>query len=158
MGRARMIAIASALCVLAVTVGLATGCSGDSTPKIDSVTPDSGEPGSKVTIAGEMFGETQGESTVGFGTVTATVEEWSDASITIIVPDGQEPGDYKISVTTEEGTSEGVDFTVTEPLAPSPSSTHTSTPTPTATPTPTPTGTSSPKTVPVPKDNGVQVQ
>ena len=171
MGRARMIAIASAVCVLAVTVGLAVGCGGESepepesesTPKIDSIVPGRGDPGSKMTIGGEMFGEEQGESTVGFGTATADVEEWSDASITITVPQDAKPGDYKISVTTEEGTVEGVDFTVTEPSAPTPSptSTSTSTPTPTATATPTatPTPTSSPNGVKiVPEDDDVQVQ
>ena len=146
MGRVRMITIASASCVLAVALGLATGCGGDSAPKIDSVVPDSGRPGSEVTLGGEMFGETQGESTVGFGTVAATVKEWSEGSITIAVPDGLEPGSYRISVTTEEGTSEGVDFKVADPPAPLSSPTPTSTPTstPTASPTPTPTGTPSP--------------
>lgn len=124
MGRIRRIAITLALCVLAVTAGLAAGCGGDSGPKIDSVTPNNGEPGSTVTLAGEVFGETQGESTVGFGTVTATVEKWSDGSIAITVPDGLEPGDYEISVTTEEGTSDAVSFTLTEPPAPPPSPTH----------------------------------
>ena len=148
MGRVRMITIASALFVLAVALGLAAGCGGDSVPKIDSVVPDNGFPGSEVTLGGEMFGGTQGESTVGFGTVTATVEEWSEGSITITVPDGLEPGSYKISVTTEEGTSEGVDFKVADPPAPLPTPTPTPTSTPTATPTPTvtptPTGTPSP--------------
>ena len=156
MGRIRRIAITLALCVLAVTAGLAAGCGGDSGPKIDSVTPNNGEPGSTVTLAGEVFGETQGESTVGFGTVTATVEKWSDGSIAITVPDGLEPGDYEISVTTEEGTSDAVSFTLTEPPAPSPSPTHTSTPTPS--PTPTPTSTQSPeppKDVTVPDVSGM---
>jgi hypothetical protein len=139
MGKSRMIAFASALCALFIAAAPAMGCGGDSVPKIDSVTPDSGHPGSKVTIAGEMFGETQGQSTVGFGTVTATAEKWSDGSITIAVPHGQAPGVYEISVTTGEGTSASVSFTVTEHPAPSPSPTHTSTATPTATPTPTPT-------------------
>ena len=142
MGRARTIVIASVVCALAVTVGLAAGCGGGSVPKIDSVTPNSGEPGSEVTLGGEMFGEAQGESTVGFGTVTASVKEWSDGSIMITVPDALGPGGYKVSVTTEDGTSNDVDFTVTERPAPYP--THTAAPTATATPTPTPSPTLSP--------------
>lgn len=134
----RMVALVIALCAIALT---AAACGG-SGPVVESITPSSGEPGTKVTIAGEGFGAQQGDGTVGFGTVTADVAYWSDASIDCTVPKGLDDGDYKVSVAASGGTSDGIDFTVGSASQPSPS--PTASPSPTETPSPSPTPTVSP--------------
>src|SRR6267378_476088 len=58
-------------------------------PGILKLSPLSGFPGTSVTITGVNFGATQGASTVTFNGVAATtVTNWSDTSITAIVPGG----------------------------------------------------------------------
>ncbi|MHB8894823.1 MAG: beta strand repeat-containing protein [Candidatus Geothermincolia bacterium] len=72
-------------------------------PKVDSVTPPSGPPGTQVTVAGENFGADQGCSTITIGGLPAIVISWSDTRIVIVVPDGTRGG--PVVVTTESGGS-----------------------------------------------------
>ncbi|HID63149.1 MAG TPA: hypothetical protein EYP49_10475, partial [Anaerolineae bacterium] len=77
-------------------------------PVIDRMLP-CGETGDSVTIYGSAFGKTQGTSTVQFPPgVTATVTSWSATRIVCTVPAGVGTGD--VTVTTDEGTSNGAYF------------------------------------------------
>jgi hypothetical protein len=51
---------------------------------VGSIGPTLGQPGVKVTIAGKGFGSSTGS--VHFGTSTATINSWSDSSVTFTVP------------------------------------------------------------------------
>ncbi len=66
---------------------------------------------SKVTINGYGFGTVQGTSSVSFGTTAATVTSWGAQSITCAVPE-LTAGAYTVTVTTSEGASNAIDFTV----------------------------------------------
>jgi RHS repeat-associated protein len=57
-------------------------------PVISSLSPTLGPSGTPVTISGSGFGGTQGTSTVKFGSFTAQISSWSDASIVALVPTG----------------------------------------------------------------------
>jgi hypothetical protein len=78
-------------------------------PSITSITPDSADPGTEVTIAGANFGSS-GTVTFHNGKVAQTTN-WGDTSIICVVPAQAETGD--VTVTTGAGTSNGVLFTVT---------------------------------------------
>jgi hypothetical protein len=83
-------------------------------PAIDSVTPNSGPEGLKVTIDGTNFGADQGSSVVKFnGTSATSCTSWSDTEIECNVPRGATTG--PVTVTTSAGTSNGVNFKVTFP-------------------------------------------
>lgn len=102
------------LCALTMVVSLAVcGCGEKDKSGISSITPSSGEAGTEVIISGSHFGETQGTSTVEFGTVTAQVESWSDSEIKVNVPSEIKEGEYEVTVSTEAGTSDKVGFEVT---------------------------------------------
>ena len=58
--------------------------SSPSTPQVGSIGPTIGQPGMKVTIAGKGFGSSQGS--VLFGTTAATINSWSNTSVTFTVP------------------------------------------------------------------------
>jgi glycosidase len=53
-------------------------------PEVGSIGPTLGQPGVKVTIAGKGFGTATGS--VLFGTTAATINSWSDSSVTFTVP------------------------------------------------------------------------
>jgi len=96
---------------------LKTTGGGDSLPDIVSIAPTSGGEGSEVTISGCDFGAVQDSSYVSFGGVQATAyTSWSDTEIVAEVPSGVE-GEVEVTVTTAEGTSNPVAFTVCGPLA-----------------------------------------
>jgi hypothetical protein len=81
-------------------------------PSIASLAPNTGAIGSVVTINGANFGPTQGNGSVKFGTLTATVNSWSPTSIVATVPAGAVTG--SVVVTAAGGVaSNGVTFTVT---------------------------------------------
>jgi hypothetical protein len=85
------------------------------TPSITSLSPTSGVWGSSVTITGTNFGATQGSSTVTFnGTGATTFSSWSSTAIVATVPAGATTGD--VVVTASGVASNGVVFTVTEPV------------------------------------------
>jgi hypothetical protein len=83
-------------------------------PRLYSVYPDNGWPGTEVTLLGDGFGESQGEGAVLFSDgVPAAVRSWSEFEIRVLVPEGSEAG--PVVVTTDEGTSNSMDFEVYEP-------------------------------------------
>ncbi len=68
--------------------------------------------GTQVTVTGTTFGDTQGTSCVEFnGTQAADYASWADGEIVVSVPPGATSG--PVTLTTTDGTSNGVDFTVT---------------------------------------------
>lgn len=81
-------------------------------PAISGVTPASGAVGSTVTIAGSNFGNTQGSSTVRFGTTIASVSAWSASSITATVPNGVS-GAQSVTVVVNGVSSNAAGYTVT---------------------------------------------
>ena len=85
---------------------------GDEKPDIKSISPTSGQPGIEVAVVGCDFGDIQGDSRVYFSDVKATsYSSWSDSEIVVEVPEGI-AGDIQVTVTTTEGTSNSVSFTV----------------------------------------------
>ncbi|MDY6795730.1 MAG: DUF5719 family protein [Actinomycetota bacterium] len=83
-------------------------------PSITSVTPLSGAEGTEVTVNGSDFGDTRGSSYVSLGGVGATqYPEWSDNRIRCRVPAGALSG--WLTVTTDSGTSNGINFVVPLP-------------------------------------------
>jgi len=80
-------------------------------PHIDSISPTSGATGTVVTIDGSKFGSDRGSSNVSFASTQATdYLEWTDTRIRCRVPAGALSG--MMTVTTAEGTSNGVNFVV----------------------------------------------
>lgn len=84
-------------------------------PSITSLNPTSGPVGGSVTITGTNFGTSQGTSKVAFnGTDAGTATTWVSTQIVVTVPTGATTGN--VIVTTGAGSSNGVNFTVTEPV------------------------------------------
>src|SRR5256886_2049593 len=84
-------------------------------PVITSLTPPAAEQGGSVTLNGSGFGGSQGNSTVQFNSVVASVNSWSDTSITVAVPANATNG--PVTVTEDGITSSGVQFTVLEQVS-----------------------------------------
>src|SRR5437660_7565507 len=84
-------------------------------PVITSLTPPAAERGGSVTLNGSGFGGSQGNSTVQFNSVVASVNSWSNASITVAVPANATNG--PVTVTEDGITSNGVQFTVLEQVS-----------------------------------------
>lgn len=109
-------------CMLLICFVLLTGCgrgdNGDNGndwaggPVVNSISPASGPAMTVVTIDGHGFGKEKGFSKVQFGDMTVGVKTWSDTEVTATVPSSMEPGEYQVTVTTDEGTSEAKPFTV----------------------------------------------
>ncbi|HEV7715969.1 MAG TPA: IPT/TIG domain-containing protein, partial [Steroidobacteraceae bacterium] len=55
-------------------------------PAITTLSPTTGAAGSAVTITGTNFGNSQGASTVRFGTTNATITSWSNTQLVVTVP------------------------------------------------------------------------
>ena len=87
-------------------------------PVITSLSPTSGASGTSVVISGTGFGSTQGSSTVKFGDVAASVSNWSSGgnSITATIPSGLSNGSVNAVVTVNGTASNGVSFTITNPV------------------------------------------
>jgi 6-phosphogluconolactonase (cycloisomerase 2 family) len=83
-------------------------------PALTAMSPAKGIVTTVVTLTGERFGSTQGASTVTVGGIAATVQSWSDTSITIAVPDVV-PGDADVIVTTTSGATAPQPFRVILP-------------------------------------------
>ena len=97
---------------------LKTENGGDARPDILSISQTSGDVGSEVTITGCDFGDTQDTSYVSFGVTQATsCTSWSDTEIVVEVPAGV-TGTVPVTVTTADGTSNHVDFTIQGVLPP----------------------------------------
>ena len=84
----------------------------ENAPKISSLSPESGGPGTEVKIEGNKFGDTQGSGKVLFGPGTADVVSWSDTSITFKVPADATPNTYGVTVETAAGKSGEAIFTI----------------------------------------------
>ena len=83
-----------------------------SNPSITGLSPNTGVPGTSVTITGANFGSTQGASRVAFNGTVATPTNWSATSIAAPVPLGATSGN--IVVTVGGVASNGVPFTVSQ--------------------------------------------
>jgi hypothetical protein len=82
-------------------------------PTIKSFSPSSsGKAGSEVNIIGTGFGNTQGSSTVTFGSTTATVIKWSSDEFGVTVPSSLAAGATTVVVTVGGVASNGATFTV----------------------------------------------
>jgi O-glycosyl hydrolase len=81
--------------------------SGYPTPAFSSMTPTAGLPGYLVTITGTNFGATQGLGTVTFGSIPASINSWSNTSITAYVPQGVTSGAVAVSINGTSGASAG---------------------------------------------------
>ncbi|MCL4478481.1 MAG: IPT/TIG domain-containing protein [Deltaproteobacteria bacterium] len=81
-------------------------------PSINSLTPDTLERGDVVTINGNLFGSTQGTSTITLSGITAAALSWSDTVIKTVVHDRAIKGDAVVSVSNI--LSAGYGFTVTK--------------------------------------------
>jgi glycosidase len=86
------------------SIGTASG------PEVGSIGPTVGQPGMSVTVAGQGFGNTRGSVLI--GTVSATIQTWSNSSITFTIP-GIGNGVYQAAVKTSSGVvSNNIQFTV----------------------------------------------
>jgi IPT/TIG domain len=85
-------------------------------PAISTILPATGGIGTSVTITGSNFGGTQGQSVVTFNGISARVTTWSDTSIVAKAPRGLSPGSATIIVAVSQTASNGVQYTVTQPL------------------------------------------
>lgn len=85
------------------------------TPVISGITPTSGAPGTTVTITGSGFGASTGQVT--FGGTPASVQNWSDNSLTAVVPGSATDG--TVIVIANGVKSNTQQFTIQEP-APAP--------------------------------------
>lgn len=82
-----------------------------STPHIFSLTPNAAHEGDEVTIFGDSFGASQGNGAVKFHPDKETeIISWSNSSIVCRVPESAQTGE--LTVTTSEGTSNGIEFTI----------------------------------------------
>jgi IPT/TIG domain len=85
-------------------------------PAISTILPATGGIGTSVTITGSNFGSTQAQSVVTFNGISARVTTWSDTSIVAKAPRGLSPGSATIIVAVSQTASNGVQYTVTQPL------------------------------------------
>lgn len=83
-------------------------------PMITAFTPDHGTIGRTVTITGTDFGAVQGDGTVTFNGVTATIVSWSDTEIVAKVPAGAKTG-LVVVCDTDSICSDGELFTIDSP-------------------------------------------
>ena len=81
---------------------------------VTGASPPSGMVGSTVTITGTGFGPSQSDSVVTFDGVAATVTNWTDTSITTVVPAGASTG--PVTVELANHTALGPTFTLTGTL------------------------------------------
>jgi len=84
-------------------------------PTINNLTPPAAQAGGSITLNGTGFGANQGSSQVKFNSVVAGITSWSDTSVTVNVPLNAASGPVTL---TEDGiTSNGVQFTLSQPLS-----------------------------------------
>lgn len=80
------------------------------TPEVGSIGPWVGQPGMTVTMAGDGFGASRGS--VLFGATAATIESWSNTSVTFTVP-AVSGGSYQLQLKNSKGLAANtVGFTV----------------------------------------------
>ena len=106
---------------LSATTTIALTVSATPSLQIAWVSPAAGISGSTFTImpgVGASFAETQGSSTINFGTTVATVTTWAVDSIAVTVP-SLTAGTYNVTAVVGGVTSNAVPFTITS-ATPSP--------------------------------------
>ena len=82
-------------------------------PQITAITPNPSPSNTKVTISGTNFGSVQGQSSVYFGQIAASIVTWSDNSIEATVPSALDLGStVQVGVISAGGTSNLVSFGV----------------------------------------------
>lgn len=84
-------------------------------PQVGSIGPSLGQAGISGTIAGQGFGSSKGTLLfVGVSSTTAaTINSWSDSTVTFTVPAVSTPGTYNVQLTTKSGANANkVPFTV----------------------------------------------
>jgi hypothetical protein len=86
------------------------------TPVISTIAPATGGIGTSVTITGSNFGNTQGQSIVTFNGISARISSWSNTSVVAKAPTGLVPGPATLIVAVSQAPSNGVQYTVTQPL------------------------------------------
>lgn len=92
------------------TVAVWQSVGAPSAPEAGSIGPTVGQPGMKVTIAGKGFGTSTGQ--VLFGSITASIQLWSDTSVTFTVPNASN-GVYQVQLKNSGGTAANtIQFTV----------------------------------------------
>jgi len=118
----RTIYAAVLLAVLSLATALLLfGCGGaGAKPEIKSLDPVSGPPGSEVAIEGGSFGSTQGTGVVFFSGKEVTVVAWADTVITVTVPSDMAEATYGVTVETDEGASNEMEFKVEKGAANAP--------------------------------------
>jgi len=102
------------LSILFITILFISSCGSDSggpNPEITSVQPESGPPGTSVTIAGKGF-RPHGEMNVTFGGSSATLISATEDQIQTEVPDGLSEGSAPVEVSVEGETASGPSFMV----------------------------------------------
>lgn len=101
-----------------LALALAAGCGENQqatveTPHINSVSPESGPPGTEVKVFGLHFGQAQGLGVVYFGNTISEVVSWSEDEIMARVPSEPAAVSYPVTVLTAKGSSNQVSFRVT---------------------------------------------
>lgn len=92
------------------TVAVWQSAAAAGTPEVGSVGPTVGQAGMKVTIAGDGFGTSTGQ--ILFGTTAASVQSWSNSTVTFTVP-SVSPGVYQAQLKNSSGTAaNSIQFTV----------------------------------------------
>lgn len=92
------------------TVAVWQATASASAPQAGSIGPTVGQPSMKVTIAGKGFGASTGS--VWFGATSATIQSWSDTSVTFTVPSVAN-GVYSVTLKNSGGTAaNSIQFTV----------------------------------------------
>jgi hypothetical protein len=82
-------------------------------PVINGASATTGPIGSQVVITGSGFGTSQGNSAVILNGVPATINTWSDTSVTITIPTGASSGPLAVTVAPTMNSSNPITFTVT---------------------------------------------
>lgn len=101
---------AGAFAIPANSVSVWQMAGGTPGPVVGSIGPTIGQPGMSVTIAGDQFGSRPGVITV--NGATATIQSWSNASVTFTVPKVTN-GIYPVQLTTISGAKANtIQFTV----------------------------------------------
>jgi RHS repeat-associated protein len=81
-------------------------------PGISSLQPNTGAPGTAISIKGANFGPIQGTGSVTFNGAPAAVASWSDTAITATVPAGSTSGNVVITLDGGAASTSGAPFAV----------------------------------------------
>lgn len=101
------------LCIVIILVFSSCGTdAGAPNPQINGLQPDSGPPGTMVTIEGQGFSPEASNISVTFGGTSAPVNSASQSSIETMVPDGLDSGSAQVKVTVGNQTATGPSFMV----------------------------------------------